>query len=136
MPALEAPTAPHVTHRTGAAAPRLLSPALPALPQTPAPGQPGHLQHLLVSAIRTRHYSRRTEQAYWHWTKAFILWSGKRHPTDMGAAEIGQFLSHLATERKISASTQRQALAAPVSYTHLTLPTIHVECRSRWSPYH
>lgn len=65
-----------------------------------------------MSAIRTLHYSRRTEQAYWHWTRAFVLWSGKQHPVDMGAAEIGQFLSHLATERNVSASTQRQALAA------------------------
>jgi integron integrase len=70
------------------------------------------LQHTLVSAIRTLHYSRRTEQAYWHWTRQFVLWSGKRHPVDMGAAEIGQFLSYLATERDVSASTQRQALAA------------------------
>src|SRR5690606_41431231 len=63
-------------------------------------------------APRTRHYSRRTEQAYWHWTRHFVLWSGRRHPLEMGAPEIGQFLSHLATERDVSASTQRQALAA------------------------
>lgn len=80
--------------------------------QTPAPGERGHLQHVLVSAIRTRHYSRRTEQAYWHWVRQFVLWSGKRHPLEMGAPEVGQFLSHLATERQVSASTQRQALAA------------------------
>lgn len=66
----------------------------------------------LVAAIRVRNYSRRTEQAYWHWTRQFVLWSGKRHPRDMGAAEVGEFLSWLATERDISASTQRQALAA------------------------
>lgn len=78
----------------------------------PEPGQRGHLRHALVSAIRVRHYSRRTEQAYWHWTRAFVLWSGKRHPVDMGAPEVGAFLTHLATERKVSASTQRQALAA------------------------
>lgn len=78
----------------------------------PAPGERGHLQHALVSAIRTRHYSRRTKQAYWHWTRQFVLWSGKRHPIDMGAPEIGAFLTHLATERNVSASTQRQALAA------------------------
>lgn len=78
----------------------------------PQPGERGHLQHALVSAIRTRHYSRRTEQAYWHWTRTFVRWSGMRHPVDMGAAEIGQFLSYLATERDVSASTQRQALAA------------------------
>ena len=78
----------------------------------PAPGEPGHLQHALVSAIRTRHYSRRTAQAYWHWTRQFVLWAGKRHPINMGAPEIGAFLTHLATKRNVSASTQRQALAA------------------------
>ena len=78
----------------------------------PLPGQPGHLQHLLVSAIRARHYSRRTEQAYWHWVKRFVLWSCRRHPSEMGAAEINAFLSHLATECDVAASTQRQALAA------------------------
>lgn len=96
------PTATAVTHRAAA--------ALAAA--GPQPGERGHLQHALVSAIRIRHYSRRTEQAYWHWTRAFVLWSGKRHPLDMGAPEIGQFLSHLATQRNVSASTQRQALSA------------------------
>jgi integron integrase len=119
MPITQAtPTATSITRRTSAALSRdpeaaRITVALPAAaPGVPQPGQPGHLQHLLVSAIRTLHYSRRTEQAYWHWTRAFVLWSGKRHPVDMGAAEIGQFLSHLATERDVSASTQRQALAA------------------------
>lgn len=83
--------------------------AAPATP--PEPGQRGHLQHVLVNAIRTRHYSRRTEQAYWHWTRAFVRWSGMRHPLEMGAPEIGAFLSHLATVQEVSASTQRQALA-------------------------
>lgn len=74
--------------------------------------QPPRLQQQVTEAIRTRHYSRRTEQAYWHWTRQFILWSGKRHPLEMGAPEIGRFLTWLATERNVSASTQRQALAA------------------------
>jgi integron integrase len=100
------PTAAPVTRRAAAEFARG-----PAAAQ-PQPGERGHLQHLLVSAIRTRHYSRRTEQAYWHWTREYVLWSGKRHPLDMGAAEVGQFLGHLATERNVSASTQRQALAA------------------------
>lgn len=78
----------------------------------PQPGERGHLRHALVSAIRTRHYSRRTEQAYWHWTRQFVLWSGKRHPLELGGPEVGAFLSHLATDRAVSASTQRQALAA------------------------
>ena len=99
---LAPPTCTAVTRRAATCAPG-------AVPQ---PGEPGHLRHALVSAIRTRHYSRRTEQAYWHWTRQFVLWAGKRHPLEMGAPEIGQFLSHLATERDVSASTQRQALAA------------------------
>jgi integron integrase len=99
------PTAAPVTRRAEAAFARAASAA-------PQPGERGHLQHLVESAIRTRHYSRRTEQAYWHWTRQYVLWSGKRHPLDMGAPEVGKFLSHLATERGVSASTQRQALAA------------------------
>lgn len=64
------------------------------------------------AAIRTRHYSLRTEEAYCHWIKRFILFHGKRHPIDMGATEIEAFLSALATDRGVSASTQNQALAA------------------------
>lgn len=106
MPVTLAPsTCLPVTHRAAA--------TFAGVPHaTPQPGQPGHLQHALVTAIRTRHYSRRTEQAYWHWTRQFVLWSGKRHPLDMGAPEVGQFLSYLATARNISASTQRVALSA------------------------
>lgn len=62
--------------------------------------------------IRTRHYSIRTEQAYTDWARRFILFHGKRHPRDMGAAEVEAFLSHLAVERQVSASTQNQAKAA------------------------
>ena len=64
------------------------------------------------AAIRTRHYSLRTEQAYCQWIKRYILFHGKRHPLDMGAPEIEAFLSALATDRGVSASTQNQALAA------------------------
>src|SRR5882672_5711919 len=63
-------------------------------------------------AIRTRHYSLRTEKVYAHWVKRFILFHNKRHPREMGEAEVGQFLSFLATELHISASTQNQALNA------------------------
>ena len=62
--------------------------------------------------IRTLHYSRRTEESYTQWVKRYILFHGKRHPRDMGAAEVQAFLSSLATERRVSASTQNQALAA------------------------
>ncbi len=63
-------------------------------------------------AIRTRHYSIRTEAAYVDWIRRFIVFHGKRHPAEMGPAEVGAFLSHLATERGVSASTQNQARSA------------------------
>jgi integron integrase len=63
-------------------------------------------------AIRTLHYSYRTEQAYVDWTRRFVLFHGKRHPQELGAREVGDFLSHLAVERRVSASTQTQARSA------------------------
>ena len=63
-------------------------------------------------AIRTRHYSPKTEESYVHWIKRFIFFHNKRHPAEMGEKEIGQFLSGLATDRHVSASTQNQALNA------------------------
>lgn len=59
-----------------------------------------------------RHYSRRTENAYVHWIRRFIVFHGKKHPETMGAHEVTAFLSWLATERHVSASTQNQALSA------------------------
>lgn len=64
------------------------------------------------TAIRTRHYSRKTEKAYVGWIRRFVLFHDKRHPSTMGADEVSAFLSHLAEERRVSASTQNQALAA------------------------
>jgi hypothetical protein len=66
------------------------------------------------TAIRVRHYSRRTEEAYVHWIGKFILYHGKRHPSLMREPEIGAFISALATEGRVSASTQNQALSAVV----------------------
>jgi len=63
-------------------------------------------------AIRTRHYSRRTEKAYVHWIKQYIFFRGKRHPAEMGAAEVTAFLTSLAVHSKVAASTQNQALSA------------------------
>ena len=63
-------------------------------------------------AIRARHYSRRTEKAYWQWMRRFIFFHGKRHPAQMGAAEVSAFLSWLAVERNVAAATQNQALSA------------------------
>jgi hypothetical protein len=63
-------------------------------------------------ALALRHYSPRTAEAYVAWIKRFILFHQRRHPSEMGAAEVTAFLSGLATERCVSASTQNQALAA------------------------
>jgi integron integrase len=64
------------------------------------------------NAIRLKHYSLRTEEAYWHWIKRFILFHNKRHPNDMGETEITEFLTYLAVQKKVTASTQNQALSA------------------------
>ena len=65
-------------------------------------------------AIRVRHYSIRTEQAYVGWIKRFILFHGKRHPSEMGEAEVTAFLTHLAVVGNVASSTQNQALNALV----------------------
>lgn len=62
--------------------------------------------------LRTRHYSLRTEETYLDWARRFILYHNKRHPQEMGPAEVEAFLSHLAVDRQVSASTQNQAKAA------------------------
>lgn len=62
--------------------------------------------------MRTLHYSRRTEDSYCQWIRRFILFHGKRHPREMGEAEVGAFLTHLAVHRNVAASTQNQALSA------------------------
>jgi integron integrase len=62
--------------------------------------------------IRLKHYSIRTEQAYVDWIRRFILHFGKRHPRELGAAEVEAFLTHLAVEGKVAASTQNQAKSA------------------------
>ena len=62
--------------------------------------------------IRTRHYSPRTEKAYVAWVRRFVFFHGVRHPDEMGAAEVKQFLSALATRYRVSASTQNQAFCA------------------------
>lgn len=62
--------------------------------------------------IRLKHYSIRTEQAYTDWIKRFILHFGKKHPRDMGATEVEQFLTHLAVNGNVAASTQNQARCA------------------------
>ena len=63
-------------------------------------------------AIRTRHYSIRTEQAYLYWIKDYILFHHKRHPSELNEQHIGSWLAYLAVKRKVAASTQNQALSA------------------------
>jgi site-specific recombinase XerD len=79
-------------------------------------GQPKLLDRLR-EAIRVRHYSIRTEDAYAQWVRRFILFHDKRHPSTMGASEVEAFLSHLAVDKHVSASTQNQALSAILCYT-------------------
>lgn len=66
----------------------------------------------LREALRSRHYSRRTEQAYCYWVKRFIFFNNVTHPSQMAEPEINAFLTHLAVREKVSASTQNQALSA------------------------
>jgi integron integrase len=61
--------------------------------------------------IRSRHYSRRTEDAYVHWIRRFIVFHGRRHPSELGASDIAAFLGWLAAEQHVAASTQNQALS-------------------------
>lgn len=70
------------------------------------------LLELVHEAIQARHYSPRTEKTYVSWVRRFILFHDKRHPGEMGEAEINAFLSHLGVKGRVSASTQNQALGA------------------------
>ena len=79
-----------------------------ALPPLQAP----RLMDQLRERIRYLHYSRRTEQAYVHWCRAFIRFHGLRHPAEMGATEVQAFLQWLAADREVAPSTHNQALSA------------------------
>ncbi len=88
--------------------------------QTSTPVKQTKLLDQVRAAIRTKHYSMKTEEAYVQWIKRFILFHNKRHPKDMGEKEINQFITHLAVKEKVSASTQNQALCAIVFlYKHV-----------------
>jgi integron integrase len=75
-------------------------------------GSPPRLLDQVREEIRIRHYSIRTEQAYVQWIRRFILFHRKRHPREMGAAELTAFLTDLAVQHNVAASTQNQALNA------------------------
>jgi site-specific recombinase XerD len=96
MPQAGTPTSP--SSRTGPA--RLTEPQKPKLLDR------------LREALRSRHYSPRTEQTYRHWVKRFIFFHNVRRPAEMAESEINAFLTHLAVKEKASASTQTQALSA------------------------
>lgn len=81
------------------------------LPMPPAATKPRLLDQVR-EACRVRHFSLRTENCYVQWAKRYILFHDKRHPNEMGAAEINAFLTHLAIQRNVAASTQNQAFAA------------------------
>jgi integron integrase len=84
-----------------------------AAPQATPVGAPApRLLDRLRGVLHARHYSPRTEESYIAWIRRFILFHGRRHPDELGEPEISGFLSALATERHVSASTQNQALAA------------------------
>jgi integron integrase len=86
----------------------------PAPPKTPLRAQ-------VKNCLRVRHYSIRTEEAYVQFIRRFILYHGKRHPAEMGADEIRQYLSHLAADKKVAASTQNVALSALLFLYHEVL---------------
>jgi integron integrase len=73
---------------------------------------PKKLLDRMCEVLRVKHYSIRTEQTYVNWAKRYILFHDKRHPKDMGCQEIAAFLTHLAVQRNVAASTQNQALCA------------------------
>ena len=70
------------------------------------------LMEEVQNTLRLHHYSYRTEETYIQWIRRFILFHGKHHPREMGAADIQKFLSDLAVRGRVSASTQNQALSA------------------------
>jgi integron integrase len=78
---------------------------------TPIP-RPRKLLEQVSDALRVKHYSYQTEKSYLLWIRRFILFHNKRHPKEMGGEEINAFLTHLAVEGKVAASTQNQALSA------------------------
>ena len=116
---MDSVNAPRPTTRTLAVIDGGLNVKAPVYPLSSS-GKPKLLEQV-KQAIRTRHYSDRTEKAYVHWIKRYIFFHNKRHPQEMTEAEIAQFLSSLATQGQVSASTQNQALNALLFLYHEVL---------------
>ena len=92
------------------------SASFPAVPpkelvRHPREGRFGILDRVRMR-LRASRYSPRTEQAYIEWIRQFVLFHGRRHPQAMGEAEVSAFVTHLANDKNVSASTQNQALNA------------------------
>ena len=83
-------------------------PALGLLPDQPTP----RLYDRVVEVLRGRHYSHRTEEAYIHWIRRFLLFHAQAHPRELTEGDVNRFLTHLAVKENVAASTQNQALAA------------------------
>jgi integron integrase len=77
-----------------------------------SPDKPKKLLERVRDVLRLKHYSLRTERSYCDWIERFIRFHGKRHPREMGEAEVSEFLTHLARDGQVAASTQNQALSA------------------------
>src|SRR3954447_25464354 len=82
------------------------------LPTTAVLNKHKRLQQELQDLMRVRHYSLRTERTYWEWIERYIRFNQLRHPSEMGAPEVSAFLTHLARDGGVAASTQNQALSA------------------------
>lgn len=82
------------------------------LPSTPREGKPKKLLDQVRDVMRLKHYSIRTERCYGDWIERYIRFHGKRHPREMSEVEVGEFLTHLARDGDVAASTQNQALSA------------------------
>jgi integron integrase len=91
---------------------RIAEPAAPAPTPPHAPFHPPRLLDRVRAAIRAKHYSRRTERAYAYWVRRLIRATGRRHPADLGLEDVTRFLTSLAVDQHVSASTQNQALSA------------------------
>ena len=88
-----------------------ISPSAALVSATGEARRPGLLA-MVRERLHVKHYSLRTEEAYLGWIKRYVWFHGKRHPETMSEADIGAFLSRQASEAKVSAGTQNQALAA------------------------
>jgi hypothetical protein len=96
------------------------------------PPQKPKLLDRLRDAIRLRHYSIRTEQAYLQWVRRFIIFHKKRHPDEMGPPEVEAFLTHLAVEGRVAAATQNQS-SMPSSFSIKSSSNATLDSSSIWS---